>query len=148
LQLKRFNFNLQNTADMTPVSKSLMIALIVASIFSSSNAQTGSTSSSKKKTTTTAKKPAPAVSNKPVTITVQNKCTKDISLFAGPKADMNNPEPKMKTLGGLSKNTLYLKASDVVCILNAQKKPMACTNLKETTTIVEIDASGVVLNAK
>jgi len=50
-----------------------------------------------------------------------------VSVFAGSKENLK--KPTVKIVGGLSKNTLYLKQYDVVCIMSNDKKPIACTEL-------------------
>ncbi len=101
-----------------------------------------STNSKKK----TVNKAAPAVV-KEVTITLKNSCERTVGIFAGPKEDLHHP--KLKEVGGLSTNTLYLKTNQVVCVMSADgKKAMACTNLKPITTYVEIAGSGTEISAK
>ncbi len=100
------------------------------------------------KQNTYSKKQAAPVSNKQITVTVKNLAEKSVVVFAGPKVEIKNPKPRLKTLGGLSKNTVYVKVSDVVCLMNVQDKPTACTDIKLTTTLVEINASANGITAK
>ena len=120
----------------------LLVCLLPAAI----NAQTHTGASTKQNTP--AKKQAAPVSNKQITITLKNLAEKSVVVFAGPKVEIKNPKPRLKTLGGLSKNTVYVKVSDVVCLMNVQDKPTACTDIKLTTTLVEINASANGITAK
>jgi len=94
------------------------------------------------------KKTAAAVSNKQISITIKNSSEKSVSIFAGSKTEIKNPKTKTKSFGGLSKNTVYVKISDVVCLMNAQEKPTACTDIKATTTVVEINSSANGISGK
>jgi hypothetical protein len=112
-------------------------------------AQTGNTSKTTKGTSskTSAKKSTPAPV-KPITISVHNACERDVIIFAGGKVDLKNPKPKQKILGGLSTNTLYLKTSDLVCIMTDKGKNVSCADIKAGMTKVEINISGNVITGK
>jgi hypothetical protein len=105
----------------------------------SSTSKTGTKSSAKKST------PAPV---KPITISVHNACERDVIIFAGGKVDLKNPKPRQKILGGLSTNTLYLKTSDLVCIMTDKGKNVSCADIKAGMTKVEINISGNVITGK
>lgn len=69
-------------------------------------------------------------------------------IFAGAKTELKNPKTNEKTLGGLSKNTLYVKTTNVVCIINSQGKPTSCADIKDGMTTAEINSAGTVITAK
>lgn len=100
-------------------------------------------SASKSKTTTKAK---PTVPGKDVTVTLKNLSEASIQVFAGPKEELKN-NLKKKTVGGLSKNTLYLHANEIVCILNGTKT-VSCASITGNTTLLEINSSGNVITVK
>jgi hypothetical protein len=79
----------------------------------------------------------------PVTVKLTSKCEKDIMIYAGPKTNLRNP--KQREIGGLSVNNLYLKTGDVVCIMDAKKKPKACMNITKATTTLQINPSGTAI---
>lgn len=89
---------------------------------------------------------APAASSVEMTITLKNSAEHTIIIFAGNKEGIR--DPKVQTYGGLSKNTLYLQSSDVICLMNTDKKPMACTSVKPGITNVEVNSSGNAITAK
>lgn len=107
-------------------------------------AQTSKSKTSTKSSTT--KKAAPAPVKKDVTITLKSMCEKNIMVYAGDKAGIRDLNPK--PIGGLSKNTLYLKTYDVVCILKEGNKVAACAEIKPGNTYVEINSSGTVITVK
>jgi hypothetical protein len=83
--------------------------------------------------------------NAEVTLTLKNSATHTVCIFAGAKEDIRNP--KIQVYGGLSRNTLYLYANDVVCLMTEEKKPMACTNVQGFSQL-EIDPSGLTIAGK
>lgn len=87
---------------------------------------------------------APAQREK--TIIVKNTSEKSIAVFAGPKEGIR--EPRLNTYGGLSSNKVYVKPSDVVCLMTDDKKPIACAIVKPETTIVEVNVSATGVTAK
>ncbi len=122
---------------------------LVSFVFVNSYAQT----TVKKKTTTTTKpkattvkKASPTVPGKEVTVILKNLSEGTIAVFAGPKEELKNTLKK-KTVGGLSKNTLYVRVNEVVCILNGEKT-VSCAVIKESTTLLEINSSGNGITAK
>jgi hypothetical protein len=107
-------------------------------------AQTSKSKTSTKSSTT--KKATPAPVKKDVTVTLKSMCEKNVMIYAGDKAGIRNPNPK--PIGGLSKNTLYLKTYDVVCILKEGNKVAACAEIKPGNTYVEINSSGTAISVK
>lgn len=81
-----------------------------------------------------------------VTVKVISKCEKSVMIFAGPKETLR--DPKMKEFGGLSTNTVYVKTGNVVCLMDARKKPISCVSITKTTTQLEINSSGTAIVAK
>ena len=134
--------------------KYLVLFLLLIYGVSDLIAQTTSTpSSTTAKTTTTLakkKKPvkkSPPAPSKPVTITLKNMSERSIPIYAGSKEGLKNI--KVKTIGGSSKNTLYLKTNDVVCILSSDgKKTVDCKDVILTTTVIEINSSGREISSK
>lgn len=100
-------------------------------------------SSSKSKTTT---KTRPTVPGKDITITLKNLSEGSVQVFAGPKEELKN-NLKKKTVGGLSKNTLYLHVNEIVCILNGGKT-VSCATITGSATLLEINNSGNVITVK
>lgn len=84
--------------------------------------------------------------NQDKTITVKNSSEKSIAVFAGPREGIR--DPKLKTFGGLSSNTVYVVPNDVVCLMSADKKPIACAIVKSETTIVEINTSATAVTGR
>jgi hypothetical protein len=137
--------------------KYALLIFLMAYIINDAPAQTSSTSTNtsttKSNATTTAskkKKPvkkAPAGPSKPVTITLKNMAEKQMPIYAGSKEGLKNI--KVKMVGGLSTNTLYVKTNDVVCILSSDgKKTMDCKDVKPSTTVMEINSSGREISSK
>ena len=106
------------------------------------NAQTTAAKKGKPKTSTTAKA---TVEGKPVTLSLKNNSEANVSIFAGKREDLKKPQ--LKNYGGLSKNTIYIKENDVVCIISAGK-PLSCVDIKPGTTALEINSSGTVISKK
>jgi len=84
--------------------------------------------------------------NQEKVVLVKNTCEKSIAIFAGPKEGIR--DPKMNSYGGLSTNKVYVMPNDVVCLMNDEKKPMACTIIKPETSSVEVNSSGNGITAK
>jgi hypothetical protein len=135
---------------MKHLTKILLSLTLLSFAFHTADAQTTakkkSTATSKSKTTTAPKKTAPVAIGKEVTVTLKNLSEGTIAIFAGPKDELKNTLKK-KTVGGLSKNTLYLHVNEVVCILNSDKI-VSCVAIQGTTTLLEINSSGNVITAK
>jgi hypothetical protein len=93
----------------------------------------------------TAKKAPPTVEGKAITVTLKNLAEADISIFAGKREDLKTGQ--LKNFGGLSKNTLYIKENDVVCIMK-DKKPVSCADVKPGTTALEVNSSANVITRK
>jgi hypothetical protein len=129
-------------------SKYIAFVLLFAMAFSGANAQTSNTKSTKSKTAAKpAPKPAaPTVEGKAVSIPIKSNAEANVSIFAGKREDLKKPQ--LKTLGGLSKNTLYIKENDVVCIISAAGKPISCVDIKPGTTSLEVNSSGNVITKK
>ena len=96
---------------------------------------------------------AKAVTEKPtapasteVKVVLKNTSEIPIIIFAGQKEDIRNP--KVQTYGGLSKNTLYLQSTDVVCLMTSEPKIKACTAIKPGATLIEINSSGNLITCK
>ena len=95
----------------------------------------------------TADKPAaPANTGTPVMITIKNGSERPMVVFAGPKEEIRNP--RVQTYGGLSKNSVSLLTTDVVCLMTNDYKPTACTNIKPGATTIEINTSGNAISSK
>ena len=90
--------------------------------------------------------PMAAPAGKPVIITLHNTSEKSMAIFAGPKDELK--DPKIKPVGGLSTNILYLKENDAVCLMTVDKRPSACTIIKPGVTTVEINVSGNAISGK
>ena len=135
---------------MKHLTKILLSLALLSFAFHTADAQTTAkkkpTTTSKTKTTAAPKKAAPVAIGKEVTLTLKNLSEGSIAIFAGPKDELKNTLKK-KTVGGLSKNTLYLHVNEVVCILNADKI-VSCVAIQGTTTLLEINSSGNVITAK
>lgn len=93
---------------------------------------------------TLASNDAPA--NQEKVVTVKNSSEKSIAVFAGPREGIR--DPKLKTFGGLSSNTVYVVPNDVVCLMSPDKKPIACAIVKNETTVVEINTSATAVTGK
>lgn len=83
-----------------------------------------------------------------VAIELKNLCEKDVRIFAGRRDELKNPKPKEKVFGGLSTNTIYASVNEIVCIINTQGKPTACTNVKAGITEIEVNSPGTVITGK
>lgn len=79
-------------------------------------------------------------------VTVKNTCGNGIAIYAGPKEGIR--DPKIATYGGMSTNKVYVYPNDVVCLMTADKKPIACTIVKPETTAVEINSSATLITGK
>jgi len=90
--------------------------------------------------------PVAAPSGKPMIITLHNASEKSVAIFAGPKEEIK--EPKINVVGGSSKNILYLKENDAVCLMTVDKRPSACTIIKAGVNIVEINVSANAITSK
>jgi hypothetical protein len=88
---------------------------------------------------------APAA-NTEMQVTLKNTAATNIYVFAGHKEEIRTP--RVETYGGYSKNTLYVQANDVVCLMTAEVKPMACTVIKPGTSMVEVNPSGNGISSK
>lgn len=88
---------------------------------------------------------APAA-NTEMQVTLKNTAATNIYVFAGPKEEIRTP--RVETYGGYSKNTIYVQPNDVVCLMNAEVKPMACTVIKTGTSSVEVNPSGNGISSK
>jgi|GEM_PF-5524735 len=128
---------------MIRLAKITGLTLIAVLLTLATQAQTSKSKTPAK--TPTTKKAAPAPVKKDVTITLKSMCEKNVMVYAGDKAGIRNPTAK--AIGGLSKNTLYLKTYDVVCILK-EEKPASCAEIKPGNTYVEINISGTVITVK
>ena len=82
----------------------------------------------------------PEIQHKDITLSIKNSCGTIINLYAGPKKDVFNGSTQ--ALGGHSTNILYLKESDMICIMSAPKTIQACTQARAGMTKVEINPSG------
>jgi hypothetical protein len=119
----------------------LLTSLIYSSAYSQEVAILNSPNPTEKEV-----KPAVAANSNEVVITLRNTSEKPVPVFAGPKEGIRNP--KIKAIGGLSKNTLYLEVNDVVCLMTNDLKPVACTNIKAGVNSVEINTSATTVTAK
>ena len=90
--------------------------------------------------------PVAQSANKPLIITLKNSAEKSVAIFAGPKEEIK--DPRITVVGGSSKNTLYLKENDAVCLMTADKHPVACTIIKPGATMVEINVSANAISSK
>ncbi len=79
-------------------------------------------------------------------VTVKNSSERSIAIFAGPKEEIR--DPRLRTYGGLSSNSVYVKPNDVVCLMSGEKKPIACTIIKPETTVVEVNSSATAVTGK
>ncbi len=90
--------------------------------------------------------PTAPAAGKEVQITLKNSSEKSVAVFAGPKEEIK--DPKIKVIGGLSKNTLYLRENDAVCLMTVDKRPVACTMIKPGITSVEVNVSANAISSK
>lgn len=90
--------------------------------------------------------PATNTAGKEMTIVLRNSAEKSVAVFAGPKDQLK--EPKITVVGGLSKNNLYLKENDAVCLMTVDKRPVACTIIKPGITTVEVNTSANGITSK
>jgi hypothetical protein len=131
--------------------KNRMISILILILFLLANVADGQTTSKKLPAKSKSAKSKSAQAHKvkpasvPVTVKLTNKCEKELMIYAGPKSNLR--DPKQRQVGGLSTNMLYLKTGDVVCIMDAKKKPFACVNITKATTRLEINLSGTVISA-
>lgn len=98
------------------------------------------------KPTAATEEPTVSTPSSTITIMLKNEAEKSVPVFAGPKEEIR--DPKIKVVGGLSKNTLYLKANDAVCLMTDDKRPVACTIIKPGVTVVEINVSANGISSK
>ena len=136
---------------MKALSSLALLILIYGSTFGQTGTTKTTTPASKSKATSTkakqpVKKVSPPASGKELTLTLKSLCEKDLPIFSGPRADI--AKPQVKIIGGLSKNTIYVKVNEVVCIMNDKKKPVACADVKPATTTIEVNISGTGITAK
>lgn len=122
----------------------LLFSLMVTTAFSQTTTKKTTTTSHKTKTST-ATKPATTY-GKEVQVTLRNLSEGTVPIFAGPKEELKEVT-KRKTVGGLSKNTLYLRVNEVVCIVKGEKT-VSCAAIKATTTLLEINSSATEIVAK
>ena len=123
------------------VTTLLLICFIFSNAYSQELASLTPTNPSEKEV-----KPTVNVNTTDVVITLRNTSEKPVPVFAGPKEGIRNP--KIKAIGGLSKNTLYLEVNDVVCLMTNEMKAVACTNIKPGISSVEINTSATTISAK
>ena len=94
-----------------------------------------------------AEKPAaPEVVTPIIHVTIKNTSERSVVFFAGDRKELKTP--KVQTCGGLSKNTIDLHTSDVVCLISPEYKPVGCAFLKPETTVIEINSSGNNITSK
>lgn len=84
--------------------------------------------------------------NTELQVTLKNTAATNIYVFAGPKEEIRTP--RVETYGGYSKNTIYVQLNDVVCLMTAEVKPMACTVIKRGVSTVEVNPSGNGISTK
>ena len=90
--------------------------------------------------------PSKPAANTEMTITLKNSAEKPIIIFAGPREGIR--DPKVRMVGGLSKNTLYLQSNDVVCLMDREPKAVACTVIKPGVSSVEVNTSATTISSK
>jgi hypothetical protein len=91
-------------------------------------------------------KPTASANTNEVVVTLKNTSELPVPVFAGPKEEIRNP--KIRAVGGLSKNTLYLEVNDVVCLMTREMKPVACTHISAGVSTVEINSSATTISSK
>ncbi len=133
---------------MKNVLKTILCVCLFGAFADTANAQTTGNLVVPRPATAVMETPTqPANANaKAVTITLKNNAEKSIAVFAGPKEELK--EPKVLVAGGLSKNTLYLREQDAVCLMTVDKRPMACTVIKPGITMVEVNTSANAISSK
>lgn len=135
---------------MKTISKTLLIAFCLAAGSSAGWAQGIATTGSDIPRAVSVKEPAPVpapVAAREVTLTIRNNAERPVAIFAGPKEGIR--DPKVKTLGGLSLNKLYLMENEVVCLMDMKElKPMACTVIRPGATFVEVNPSATTITSK
>ncbi|MES2621813.1 MAG: hypothetical protein V4615_13265 [Bacteroidota bacterium] len=119
--------------------------LLVMFLITGANAQTTTKKTSTKTKSTKSKTAAPVSKSTPVpvTITLTSKCERNLMIFSGPKENLR--DPKMRQIGGLSVNMLYLKTNQVVCIMDAKKKPASCVTVTKQMSKLETNNAGTAL---
>lgn len=125
------------------IAAAIILNLVTFSAFSQNEVAVLNSGS---ETVTTEKPAAPAAANKEVQILLKNSAEKSVAVFAGPKEEIK--DPKLKVVGGLSKNTLFLKENDAVCLMTVDKRPLACTIIKPGITSVEVNVSANGISSK
>ena len=127
---------------MKPTAYIILTLALICTATISSSAQTVTKKPTQKKTSTSKPKTVAATVPEPgkeVTITLTNEGRGAVPVFAGNRIDVRNP--KLQSVGGLSKNTLYLRVNDVVCIMTPEKKMVACAEIKPSTVKLSINSS-------
>jgi len=131
---------------MKTILQSAFLLFTVCAFFPSQAQEVASLSSggyTEAKANETPKAPA---ANAERTITLKNTSEKAAYIFAGHKEGIR--DPKVRPVGGMSKNTLYMYDNDVVCLMTVEMRAIACTVIKETTTTVEINVSANGISSK
>lgn len=136
---------------MTSILKYSLIAAVVTLLFLDIQAQTQQKETTTHKTSTkvktTAKKPAPAAPVKEITISLKNMAERPVAIFVGEKAELR--DPKIKEVGGLTTNTIYVKTNQVVCVMSKDgKKVMACSNVRAGNTYMEVNNAATAISVK
>ena len=127
---------------MTMLTRYFICCFCATFFFISLNAQSATSKKSKPKTSVA---PKTTVEGRAVTLPLKNNCEANVSVFAGKREDLKNPQ--LKNYGGLSKNTVFIKENDVVCIMKSSK-PLSCVDIKPGITALEINSSGTVISKK
>ena len=138
-------FTVLKTVTMKNVWKTSMFILLLNIVATATSAQ-NETATIIPKATAIIETPVAAPAGKPMIITLHNASEKSMAVFAGPKEELK--EPKVKVVGGLSNNILYLKENDAVCLLTVDKRPAACTIIKAGVSTVEVNVSGNAISSK
>ncbi len=130
--------------------KKILVAFFALFICLTSYINAQSTEGNNGSATLVAESEKPVVvtpAGKEVIITFKNMAEKSVAIFAGPKENIR--EPRIFTYGGLSKNNkLYMRENEVVCLMTADKRPVACTVVKPGVTVVEVNVSANGISSK
>ena len=138
--LKSYTFVNQIKLKMKTSISHLLFILLLLLLASEVNAQTVAKKSSSKSKRTSKHQTVKAVPEN-ITVTLTNKCERQLMIFAGAKESLR--DPMQKQIGGLSVNTFHLKTGDVICIMDANKKPKSCINITKATGKLEINSAGL-----
>ena len=122
--------------------KSTLIAIVSLSLLHV-NAQTSSNNVSKPMI-----KRSMTSSGTSVAIGLKNLSDKSVTIYAGPKEDLEKPEARQKVYEARGTNTIYVSINEVVCIMHEGGKPISCADVVPGAAEMEIDGAGNSITVK